>query len=98
MYIPSPIKRKYTYSTVYIQYRVIDYVHTNTALSIGITSSALLWDCSINVWDTRRPYIPLAAFHEHRNLTTAIAWTGDPNILISVGKVTYITNVKQTPS
>ncbi|KAK4300861.1 hypothetical protein Pmani_026936 [Petrolisthes manimaculis] len=51
-----------------------------------IASSALLWDCSINVWDTRRPYIPLAAFHEHRNLTTAIAWAGDPNTLISVGK------------
>ncbi|KAK7072621.1 WD repeat-containing protein 24 [Halocaridina rubra] len=51
-----------------------------------IASSALLWDCSINVWDIRRPYIPLAAFNEHKNLTTCIAWRADPNSLLSVGK------------
>ncbi|XP_071543764.1 GATOR2 complex protein WDR24-like isoform X1 [Panulirus ornatus] len=51
-----------------------------------IASSALLWDCSINVWDIRRPYIPLAAFNEHKNLTTGICWRADPNNLLSVGK------------
>lgn len=51
-----------------------------------IASSALLWDCSINVWDIRRPYIPLAAFSEHKNLTTGICWRSDPNSLLSVGK------------
>ncbi|XP_045612985.1 GATOR2 complex protein WDR24 isoform X2 [Procambarus clarkii] len=51
-----------------------------------IASSALLCDCSINVWDVRRPYIPLAAFNEHKNLTTGICWRADPNSLLSVGK------------
>ncbi|KAK8733003.1 hypothetical protein OTU49_006700 [Cherax quadricarinatus] len=51
-----------------------------------IASSALLCDCSINVWDIRRPYIPLAAFNEHKNLTTGICWRADPNSLLSVGK------------
>ncbi|XP_050714381.1 GATOR complex protein WDR24-like isoform X2 [Eriocheir sinensis] len=51
-----------------------------------IASSALLWDCSINVWDICRPYIPLAAFNEHKNLTTGICWRSDPNSLLSVGK------------
>ncbi|XP_066945306.1 GATOR2 complex protein WDR24 isoform X1 [Macrobrachium rosenbergii] len=51
-----------------------------------IASSSLLLDCSINVWDIRRPYIPLAAFNEHKNLPTGIAWRADPNSLLSVGK------------
>ncbi|KAK8398935.1 hypothetical protein O3P69_004206 [Scylla paramamosain] len=51
-----------------------------------IASSALLWDCSINVWDIRRPYIPLAAFNEHKNLTTGICWRSEANRLLSVGK------------
>ncbi|MPC86945.1 WD repeat-containing protein 24 [Portunus trituberculatus] len=50
------------------------------------SSSALLWDCSINVWDIRRPYIPLAAFNEHKNLTTGICWRSEANRLLSVGK------------
>ncbi|XP_042887233.1 GATOR complex protein WDR24-like isoform X1 [Penaeus japonicus] len=51
-----------------------------------IASSALIWDCSINVWDIRRPYIPFAAFNEHKKLTSGIAWRGDPNSLLSVGR------------
>ncbi|CAL4138926.1 unnamed protein product, partial [Meganyctiphanes norvegica] len=51
-----------------------------------IASSAIVMDCSINVWDIRRPYIPLATFNEHKKLTTGIAWRGEPNSLLSVGK------------
>lgn len=51
-----------------------------------IASSALILDCSINVWDIRRPYIPLGVFNEHESLVTGILWRSDPNSLLSVGK------------
>ncbi|XP_050310799.1 GATOR complex protein WDR24 [Anthonomus grandis grandis] len=51
-----------------------------------IASCALVIDCSINVWDVRRPYIPLAAFNEHRDITSGMAWRGDPNVFLSSGR------------
>ena len=48
--------------------------------------SGLVGDFSINVWDIRRPYLPLAIFGEHRNVATDIAWLQDPDRLISAGK------------
>ena len=35
-----------------------------------IASCALLVDFSINVWDIRRPYIPVASLNEHKDVVT----------------------------
>ncbi|KAF0294778.1 Peroxisomal biogenesis factor 6 [Amphibalanus amphitrite] len=51
-----------------------------------IASAALLVDCSINVWDKQRPFIPFAAFSEHTDVTTGIAWKGDPRVFLSTSK------------
>ena len=37
-----------------------------------IASCAFVIDSSINVWDIRRPYIPLAIFEEHTNVVTGM--------------------------
>ena len=44
-------------------------------------------DFSVNVWDVRRPYIPLTVFAEHSKNITDIKWTRDPERLLSGGKV-----------
>jgi len=49
-------------------------------------SSALVVDFAVNVWDMRRPYIPFAAFNSHTDVTTDIAWRGDPHTLLSTSK------------
>ncbi|XP_074036380.1 WD repeat domain 24 isoform X2 [Leptinotarsa decemlineata] len=51
-----------------------------------IASCALVIDCSINVWDVRRPYIPFASFNEHRDTASGIAWRGDPHVFLSCGR------------
>ncbi|GBP16076.1 GATOR complex protein WDR24 [Eumeta japonica] len=51
-----------------------------------IASCALVLDSTINVWDIRRPHIPFATFAEHRDVTTAIAWQGDPDVFLSTSR------------
>ncbi|XP_063233136.1 GATOR2 complex protein WDR24 [Bacillus rossius redtenbacheri] len=69
----------------------------NTIASVGhvkwrpqckyhIASCALVVDCSINVWDVRRPFIPYAAFNEHRDVATGVAWRGNPNVFLSTSR------------
>lgn len=51
-----------------------------------IASCALVLDSTVNVWDIRRPHVPLAMFAEHRDVTTAIAWQDDPNCFLSTSR------------
>ncbi|CAG9865072.1 unnamed protein product [Phyllotreta striolata] len=51
-----------------------------------ISSCAIVIDCSINVWDIRRPYIPYASFNEHRGFPSSVQWKGDPDVFLSCGK------------
>ncbi|XP_064647525.1 GATOR2 complex protein WDR24-like isoform X2 [Lineus longissimus] len=51
-----------------------------------IASCALLVDFNINIWDIRRPFIPFAAFNEHKDVTTGIVWRHDPHIFLSGSK------------
>ncbi|XP_066997844.1 GATOR2 complex protein WDR24 isoform X2 [Anabrus simplex] len=51
-----------------------------------IASCALVVDCSINVWDVRRPYIPFAAFNEHKDVATGVAWRGNPDVFLSTSR------------
>lgn len=51
-----------------------------------IASCALVVDCSINVWDVRRPYIPYAAFNEHKDVATDVAWCGNPHTFVSTSR------------
>lgn len=55
-----------------------------------IASCALVIDCSINIWDVRRPYIPFASFNEHKDIASGVAWRGDPHIFLSSGRVSTI--------
>jgi WD40 repeat protein len=53
-----------------------------------IASTALMFDCSVSVWDVRRPYVPFAAFTEHKDVCTGILWRcNDPDLLLSTSKV-----------
>lgn len=56
-----------------------------------IASCALVVDCSINIWDVRRPYIPFAAFNEHKDIPSGVAWKEDPHTFLSTGRVNIIT-------
>uniref|UniRef100_A0A0A9YPZ5 GATOR2 complex protein WDR24 n=1 Tax=Lygus hesperus TaxID=30085 RepID=A0A0A9YPZ5_LYGHE len=69
----------------------------NTIASVGrvkwrpqhkyhIASVALVVDCSVNVWDIRRPYIPYVAFTNHKDVATGIAWRGDPNVCLTTSR------------
>ncbi|CAB3365150.1 Hypothetical predicted protein [Cloeon dipterum] len=51
-----------------------------------IASSALVVDCSVNIWDVRRPYIAFASFNEHQDVATGVAWRGDPHVILSTSK------------
>ncbi|XP_012246191.1 GATOR complex protein WDR24 [Bombus vosnesenskii] len=51
-----------------------------------ISSCALVVDCSINVWDIRRPYIPFASFNEHKDVPTGVAWRGNPQSFLSTSR------------
>ena len=52
--------------------------------------SGLVGDFSVNIWDVRRPYIPLNIFSEHTKNITDIKWMKDPERLLSGGKVICI--------
>ncbi|XP_046677727.1 GATOR complex protein WDR24 isoform X2 [Homalodisca vitripennis] len=69
----------------------------NTIASVGrvrwrpqrkfhLASVALVVDCSVNIWDVRRPYIPFASFNEHKDIATGIAWRGDPHLLLTTSR------------
>lgn len=74
----------------------LDYtIHTIAAIAhvkwrpqrrYHIASCALVVDCSINVWDIRRPYIPFASFNEHKDIASGVAWRGDPHVFLSTGR------------
>ncbi|XP_014254709.1 GATOR complex protein WDR24 isoform X2 [Cimex lectularius] len=75
---------------------ILEYT-INTIASVGrvkwrpqhkyhIASVALVVDCSVNVWDVRRPYIPYAAFTKHKDVATGISWRGDPNICLTTSR------------
>ncbi|XP_032663796.1 GATOR complex protein WDR24 isoform X2 [Odontomachus brunneus] len=51
-----------------------------------IASCALVVDCSINVWDIRRPYIPFASFNEHKDIPTGVAWRGSSQSFLSTSR------------
>ncbi|CAO1423711.1 unnamed protein product [Diamesa hyperborea] len=51
-----------------------------------IASCASLVDYSIYIWDVRRPFIPYASFNQHSNVTTDIAFQGNPHTLLSTSK------------
>ncbi|CAI9737490.1 complex WDR24-like [Octopus vulgaris] len=55
-----------------------------------IASSSLLVDFAVNIWDIRRPYIPLAAFNRHKDVASGIQWRNSPNILLSCGRDGYL--------
>jgi hypothetical protein len=40
-------------------------------------------DCSINVWDVQWP----AAFSEHKDVATSVAWRNDPYVFLSTSRV-----------
>ncbi|KAI5710265.1 hypothetical protein M8J75_007112 [Diaphorina citri] len=48
-----------------------------------LASCSLVVDSSVNVWDIRRPYIPLASFTEHKDVVSGLAWRGDPQLFIA---------------
>ncbi|XP_013785555.1 GATOR complex protein WDR24-like isoform X1 [Limulus polyphemus] len=51
-----------------------------------IASCSLVIDFTINVWDIRRPFVPLAAFNEHKDVSTGFAWHHEPHIILSTSK------------
>lgn len=51
-----------------------------------IASCALVVDCSINIWDIRRPFIPFAAFNEHKDIASGVAWRGDSQVFLSTSR------------
>lgn len=51
-----------------------------------IASCALVVDCSINVWDVRRPYIPFASFDQHKDVTTGVVWRRQPHVFLSTSR------------
>ncbi|XP_064614643.1 LOW QUALITY PROTEIN: GATOR2 complex protein WDR24-like [Liolophura sinensis] len=52
-----------------------------------IASCSLQLDFNINIWDIRRPYIPFAAFTEHKDAAKGLAWKHqDPHVFLSCGR------------
>jgi len=51
-----------------------------------IASCSFLWDNNVNIWDIRRPYIPFAAFQEHKEAATGIVWQKDAATMLSCSK------------
>ncbi|KAK6625139.1 hypothetical protein RUM43_005430 [Polyplax serrata] len=51
-----------------------------------IASCALVVDCSINIWDVRRPYIPFASFDQHKDVPTGVVWRGQPAVFLSTSR------------
>lgn len=70
-------------------------IHTSTSIGhikwrpgrrFHIASCALVVDCNVNVWDIRRPYIPFAAFDQHKDVATGVAWRGSPHVFLSTSR------------
>uniref|UniRef100_A0A1Y1LB70 GATOR2 complex protein WDR24 n=2 Tax=Photinus pyralis TaxID=7054 RepID=A0A1Y1LB70_PHOPY len=61
----------------------IGHVKWRPQRKFHIASCALVVDCSINVWDIRRPFIPFASFNEHKDVATGVVWRGDPKVFLS---------------
>lgn len=74
---------EYTIHTI----AAIGHVKWRPQRKYHIASCALVIDCSINIWDIRRPFIPFAAFSEHRDIASGVAWKGDPHLFLSSGRV-----------
>ncbi|XP_060562640.1 GATOR complex protein WDR24-like isoform X2 [Ruditapes philippinarum] len=56
-----------------------------------IASCSLLVDCSINIWDIRRPYVPFATFDNHIDVTTSMLFKNkDPHVMLSGSKDSYL--------
>lgn len=56
-----------------------------------IASCSLLVDCSINIWDIRRPYVPFATFDNHKDVTTSMVFKNkDPHVMLSGSKDSYL--------
>ncbi|XP_036366644.1 GATOR complex protein WDR24-like [Octopus sinensis] len=79
--------------------KVVHIVHTMASVArckwrpdykYLIASSSLLVDFAVNIWDIRRPYIPLAAFNRHKDVASGIQWRNSPNILLSCGRDGYL--------
>ncbi|CAH1984863.1 unnamed protein product [Acanthoscelides obtectus] len=64
----------------------IGHVKWRPQRKFHITSCALVIDCSINIWDIRRPYIPFASFNEHKDIASRLAFKGDPHVFLSSGR------------
>ncbi|XP_019871139.2 GATOR complex protein WDR24 isoform X2 [Aethina tumida] len=73
---------EYTIHTI----AAIGHVKWRPQRKYHIASCALVIDCSINIWDVRRPYIPFASFNEHRDIASGVAWKGDPHVFLSSGR------------
>ncbi|XP_015908110.1 GATOR2 complex protein WDR24 isoform X2 [Parasteatoda tepidariorum] len=50
-----------------------------------IGSSSLVVDFTVNVWDVRRPFVPLASFCKHKDVVTGFAWRS-PKLLLTTSK------------
>lgn len=53
-----------------------------------LATCSMMVDHNIYVWDVRRPYIPFAAFEEHKDVATGIVWRNphEPHVLLSGSK------------
>ncbi|ORZ34773.1 WD40-repeat-containing domain protein [Catenaria anguillulae PL171] len=56
-----------------------------SAAHMHLTSSALLTDYRVHVWDLARPHVPCAWFEDHVNVATGFVWADD-QVLWSCGK------------
>ena len=51
-----------------------------------IASISLVMDCTVSVWDVRRPFLPLMCFSKHTDVPTALAWRGHPDVILTTSK------------
>ncbi|XP_044271447.1 GATOR complex protein WDR24 [Tribolium madens] len=80
--LTSKLTLEYTIHTI----ASIGHVKWRPQRRFHIASCALVVDCSINIWDVRRPYIPYAAFNEHKDTPSGVAWKEDPHVFLSSGR------------
>ncbi|KAK2168595.1 hypothetical protein NP493_1217g00028 [Ridgeia piscesae] len=80
---PSKVTNTYNIQTI----ASVARIRWRPQRKFHIASCALLLDFNVNVWDVRRPYIPFAAFAEHKDVVTGIVWKhGDPHTFLSSSK------------
>jgi len=63
---PSKVTNTYNIQTI----ASVARIRWRPQRKFHIASCALLLDFNVNVWDVRRPYIPFAAFAEHKDVVT----------------------------